>query len=76
MNIQEQIEFLKISGSVLPVGSAEKISDSLEKLEAVYEATIDERRSRVTSDRTWQAEAYNTLTDAIAAVQTSEQELK
>ena len=36
MNIQEQIEFLRISGSVFPVGSAEQIADTMERLNAVY----------------------------------------
>ena len=36
-SIREQIEFLKISGSVLPRGSAEQIADTMEKLLAVVE---------------------------------------
>lgn len=32
MNVQEQIEFLKISGSVLPMGAAEEIIASMEAL--------------------------------------------
>jgi hypothetical protein len=31
-DIREQIEFLRISGSVLPPGSAEEIADTLEQL--------------------------------------------
>ena len=38
MDIQSQIDFLKISGSVLPPGSAEEIADTMQLMSAVCEA--------------------------------------
>ena len=48
-DIREQIEFLKISGSVLPVGSAEKIAGTMENLLSVAlvaDRLLDNQSSR------------------------------
>ena len=70
-DIREQIEFLKISGSVLPMGFAEKIAGSLEKLLAVLEAAQEQL---VMLDGIDSTAKYIGLIKAIAAAQTTEQD--
>ena len=71
-SIRDQIEFLKISGSVLPPGSAEKMADTMEKLLAVYEAArwfsmhIPKEHIGGLMQRT----KYEQMLEAIDAVQT------
>ena len=43
-DIQSQIDYLRISGSVLPMGVCEEVADTMEKMLAVVEAARGVRK--------------------------------